>query len=60
MGENENNKYINNISEREDLLNSIGNPFQNKNESLISILFINDDGIERFFPIDILRGVAVF
>ena len=39
MGENENNKYINNISEREDLLNSIGNPFQNINESLISILF---------------------
>ena len=60
MGENENNKYINNISEREDLLNAIGNPFQNKNESLISILFINDDGFERFFPIDILRGVAVF
>ena len=56
MDENENNKYIN----REDLLNAIGNPFQNENQSLSSISFLTEDGFERFFPIDILRGVAVF
>ena len=56
MDENENNKYIN----REDLLNAIGNPFQNENQSLSSISFLTEDGFERFFPIDILRGIAVF
>ena len=52
MDENENNK--------EDLLNAIGNPFQNENQSLSSISFLTEDGFERFFPIDILRGIAVF
>ena len=58
MEENENNKYINYISEREDLLNAIGNPYDN--ESLNSISFITEDGFDRFFPIDILRGIAIF
>ena len=58
MEENENNKYINYISEREDLLNAIGNPYDN--ESLNSISFITEDDFDRFFPIDILRGIAIF